>query len=81
MAGLGDVSIAVEGVSYFYGKGALEKQILFEVSSEVRQGEILILTGPSGSGKTTLLTLMGALRAAQDGSIRIPASSPRDSKR
>jgi putative ABC transport system ATP-binding protein len=29
------------------------------------------LTGPSGSGKTTLLTMVGALRAAQDGSLRI----------
>lgn len=78
MGGLGEVSIAVEDVSYFYGKGALQKQILFEVSAEVRQGEILILTGPSGSGKTTLLTLMGALRAGQSGSIRILGRELRD---
>ena len=63
--------IAVEGVSHFYGRGALRKQILFDVSAEVRPGEIVILTGPSGSGKTTLLTLIGALRAAQQGSVRI----------
>ena len=41
------------------------------MTTEVSQGEILILTGPSGSGKTTLLTLMGALRAVQSGSVRI----------
>jgi putative ABC transport system ATP-binding protein len=29
------------------------------------------LTGPSGSGKTTLLSLMGGLRSAQQGSLRI----------
>ena len=80
MAGLGDVSIAVADVSYSFGKGALEKQILFDVSDEVRQGEILILTGPSGSGKTTLLTLMGALRTAQSGSIRILGEELRGAK-
>ena len=36
-----------------------------------RPGEIVILTGPSGSGKTTLLTLIGALRAAQEGSLTV----------
>ena len=68
---MSEVSIAVEGLSYSFGRGALQKQILYDVTAEVSQGEILILTGPSGSGKTTLLTLMGALRAVQSGSVRI----------
>jgi putative ABC transport system ATP-binding protein len=68
---MSEVSIAVEGLSYSFGRGALQKQILYDVTTEVSQGEILILTGPSGSGKTTLLTLMGALRAVQSGSVRI----------
>jgi putative ABC transport system ATP-binding protein len=63
--------IAVENVSYAFGKGVLRKQILFDVSTEVAAGEIVILTGPSGSGKTTLLTLIGALRSAQEGSVKI----------
>jgi putative ABC transport system ATP-binding protein len=63
--------IAVHGVNHFYGSGALRRQILFDVSAEIRRGEIVILTGPSGSGKTTLLTLVGALRSTQDGSLRV----------
>ncbi len=63
--------IAIENVSHFYGKGELRKQILFDVSTEIRAGEIVIVTGPSGSGKTTLLTLIGALRSAQQGSLRV----------
>ncbi len=74
------VSIAIDDVSYFYGKGALQKQILFGISDRVHQGEILILTGPSGSGKTTLLTLMGALRSAQSGSIQILGQELRNAK-
>jgi len=63
--------IQVESVSYFYGRGELRKQILFDVSTEIAAGEIVILTGPSGSGKTTLLTLIGALRSCQEGVVRV----------
>ena len=65
------VRIALEDVSYSYGKGALEKQILFDIGTRIEGGEIIILTGPSGSGKTTLLTLIGALRSAQKGSVKV----------
>ena len=66
-----DPHIALEGVSYSYGKGALKKQILFDIGTRIDAGQIVILTGPSGSGKTTLLTLIGALRSAQVGSVRV----------
>jgi len=66
-----DAPIIVESLNHSYGKGALRKQILFDVSTEIPRGEIVIVTGPSGSGKTTMLTLVGALRSAQQGSVRI----------
>ena len=63
--------IRVHGLNHSYGKGALKKQILFDVGVEIQAGEIVIVTGPSGSGKTTLLTLVGALRSAQEGNVTI----------
>jgi ABC exporter DevA family ATP-binding subunit len=66
-----ELRIGLEDVSYVYGKGALEKQILFGIDARISAGEIVILTGPSGSGKTTLLTLIGALRSAQKGSVQV----------
>ena len=63
--------VFVENLNHSFGKGALEKQILFDISTEIPAGEIVILTGPSGSGKTTLLTIIGALRSAQSGSVRV----------
>jgi putative ABC transport system ATP-binding protein len=67
----GSPPIKVTGLNHSYGKGGLKKQILFDVSVEIRKGEIVIITGPSGSGKTTMLTLVGALRSAQEGSLQI----------
>jgi putative ABC transport system ATP-binding protein len=63
--------IAIEGLNHFYGSGALRRQVLFDISASVPAGEIVIVTGPSGSGKTTLLTLVGALRSAHEGSVRV----------
>ena len=63
--------IQVSGLSHAFGKGALKKQVLFDITTEIPEGEIVIVTGPSGSGKTTMLTLLGALRSAQEGSIQV----------
>jgi putative ABC transport system ATP-binding protein len=66
-----DAPVVVEGLCHYYGKGPLRRQILFDVSTSIPAGEIVIVTGPSGSGKTTLLTLVGALRAPQQGRLRV----------
>ncbi len=63
--------VVVEDLDHAYGTGELRKQILYGISAEIPAGEIVIVTGPSGSGKTTLLTIVGALRSAQSGSVRV----------
>lgn len=63
--------IVAQNLNHCFGDGSLRKQVLFEINLEIAAGEIVIMTGPSGSGKTTLLTLMGGLRSAQDGSLKI----------
>jgi putative ABC transport system ATP-binding protein len=64
-------AVEVKDVTYRYGKGELAKPVLVDVDLAVAPGEIVLLTGPSGSGKTTLLTLIGALRAVQEGTVRV----------
>ena len=63
--------IAIQNLNHYFGKGQLRKQVLFDITLEINAGEIIIMTGPSGSGKTTLLTLVGGLRSAQEGSLRV----------
>ncbi|GAB1539402.1 DevA family ABC transporter ATP-binding protein [Scytonema sp. NUACC21] len=62
--------ISIKNLNHYYGKGALKKQILFNINLEIAAGEIVIMTGPSGSGKTTLLSLIGGLRSVQEGSLK-----------
>lgn len=66
-----DPVIAIRDVNHYYGSGDLRRQVLYDISTDILPGEIVILTGPSGSGKTTLLTLCGALRSVQEGSLNI----------
>jgi putative ABC transport system ATP-binding protein len=63
--------IDVENLDHYFGSGQLKKQVLFNINLTINAGEIVIMTGPSGSGKTTLLTLVGGLRSAQSGSLKI----------
>jgi putative ABC transport system ATP-binding protein len=64
-------AIRIEGLFHHFGQGEQRFRVLDDIDLEVGTGEIVIVTGPSGSGKTTLLTLIGALRQAQEGSLRV----------
>jgi putative ABC transport system ATP-binding protein len=52
--------------------------VLEQIDLTLRRGEIVIMVGRAGAGKTTLLTLIGALRRAQQGSLRVLGSELRD---
>lgn len=68
---LDNISVQIRGLNYFFGKGDLRKQALFDINLDLHRGQIVIMTGPSGSGKTTLLTLIGALRTVEQGSLQV----------
>ncbi|TMQ16034.1 MAG: ABC transporter ATP-binding protein [Deltaproteobacteria bacterium] len=67
---LHDVSVALGG-----------RDVVREVSAEVRAGELVVVVGPNGAGKTTLLRAMAGLLAPRTGTIRVlgrdPARAPR----
>ena len=58
--------LEVRGLRSGYG----EVQILWDVSLDVRAGEVVALIGANGAGKTTLLSTISQLLTASAGSIR-----------
>lgn len=63
--------VSIEKLNHYFGKGSLKKQVLFDINLKLYSGEVLLMKGPSGSGKTTLLTLIGGLRSAREGSLKV----------
>ena len=63
--------VDVRGLNHWFGSGEMKKQALFDVNLILKRGSFTVLMGPSGSGKTTVLTLVGCLRAVQDGSLEL----------
>ncbi len=58
--------LGVEKVSAAYGM----VQILWEVSFQIKQKEIVSIIGPNGAGKTTLVKTISGLLPATNGTIR-----------
>ncbi|NET38403.1 MAG: ATP-binding cassette domain-containing protein [Cyanothece sp. SIO1E1] len=65
------LAVQIQNLNYYFGHGDLCKQVLYNINLDLPKGQIVIMTGPSGSGKTTLLTLIGALRSAHEGSLKV----------
>ncbi|MGR9053404.1 MAG: ATP-binding cassette domain-containing protein [Gammaproteobacteria bacterium] len=63
--------IDVANLSYSFGCGALQRRVLHNINFGIKAGESIILTGPSGSGKTTFLTIIGGLRHANIGHVKV----------
>lgn len=63
--------VSVANLNHYFGQGELRRQVLANINLDVHPGEVVILSGPSGSGKTTLLTLIGGMRSAYEGSLKV----------
>ena len=57
--------LKVSGINVFYG----DLQVLWDVSFEVREKEILVLVGANGAGKSTTLKTISGLLKPRKGSI------------
>ncbi len=63
--------LKLDGVCAQYG----DLQVLYGVSLEVREGEIVTLVGANGAGKTTTINTISGLVACTEGSIQFAGES------
>jgi branched-chain amino acid transport system ATP-binding protein len=61
----GEALLQVQGIDVFYG----DVQVLYGLSLEVREGEVVTLLGSNGAGKTTTLRAISGLRPPRAGDI------------
>jgi putative ABC transport system ATP-binding protein len=64
-----DALIVAREVTKSFRLGAVDVPVLRGVTLEVERGTFVAIVGPSGGGKTTLLSLLGALDAADSGTL------------
>jgi len=62
--------LSVKGIDVFYG----DLQVLWDISFEVQEKEIVVLVGSNGAGKSTILRAISALLAPKKGTIEFNGS-------
>ncbi|HEX9050446.1 MAG TPA: ABC transporter ATP-binding protein [Anaeromyxobacter sp.] len=72
--GAGAPLLRVDAIDVFYG----DVQVLYGLSLEVREGEIVTLLGSNGAGKTTTLRAIAGLRPPRRGDVRFRGRSLRE---
>ena len=70
------VMIDIQNVSKWYDKF----QVLTDCSTQIRQGEVVVVCGPSGSGKSTLIKTVNGLEDFQQGQITVDGIPIKDPK-
>ena len=61
--------LRARGVKKSFRMGEVESHVLKHIDLTLRPGEFVAIEGRSGSGKSTLLHILGALDAADEGSV------------
>ena len=71
------VMIDLQNVSKWYNK---DFQVLTDCTTQIHQGEVVVVCGPSGSGKSTLIKTVNGLEPFQQGQILVDGVAINDPK-
>lgn len=65
------IAATVEHLNKDFPVGDECVRVLYDISAEIRMGELTMLVGPSGCGKTTLISILSGILSATSGSINL----------
>lgn len=63
-------AVTAEGLRYSY-RGSVTKDVLSDVSFDVKPGEFFVILGPNGSGKSTLMRLLSGIEKPGSGTVAL----------
>ncbi|MDO8649989.1 MAG: ABC transporter ATP-binding protein [Candidatus Berkelbacteria bacterium] len=63
--------LSASNISKKFGSGPGSVTALKDISLELSEAELILVSGPSGSGKTTLLQVLGLLMRPDNGSLTV----------
>lgn len=76
MTGKGEVLFEITDLCKSFG----ELQVLDHITTQIRQGEVVVIIGPSGSGKSTFLRSLNLLEEPTGGTITFEGKNITDPK-
>jgi len=66
------LAVKAEGLFKYYKDGAHgKKEVLKNVSIDIKEGEIFGILGPNGAGKTTLISILSTLTIPDSGKVEV----------
>lgn len=61
--------LEVKNLAFSVNENGTERNILSDISFDVKKGEMLVITGPNGGGKSTLAKVLMGIEKAKNGAI------------
>lgn len=61
--------LEVKNLTFKVNENGIERSIVKDISFQVGEGEMLVITGPNGGGKSSLAKVLMGIEEADDGQI------------
>ena len=64
-------AVTIRGLNKDFPVGDEQVRVLFDISADIRMGELTMIVGPSGCGKTTLISILSGILSSSSGEVTV----------